>query len=134
MLIIFKKHLLPIVLLINFIAFNACKKEQTAFVAPSITATSPAENEQLLNGDTVNIKGQVNDPEGLTTLEIKVTNDDNGAVLYTNAPKVTDLKSFTIDIPWKISVDGWLTTTMTITATNKHNLKTDKQIHFKIWQ
>lgn len=127
--------ILSLFLVLSTVVFNSCKKESESSTVspPTISSTSPSENDQLANGQVLKIKGLVTDANGLSTLSIKITDDKTNAEILKLNPTVTDMQSYTIDSEWTINVNDWLTTTMTITATNKAGQKTEKLIHFKIW-
>jgi hypothetical protein len=114
----------------------ACKKNaegSPAATAPTLTLASPTENDQLLNGQVLAIKGQVGDVNGLHTLSIKITDDKTSTVLFQTTPTVLNEKNYALNTSWTVKVSDWTDATMVITAANHAGMKTEKKIKFKLW-
>lgn len=98
-------------LLLAFCQLSSCKKEDdhqheddsTDIVKPSVMVTLPSSMQMYNNGDTVKIKGSVSDAS-LHELLIKIVNDADGTILYSETPTVHDLTSFSINSNWKSNV------------------------------
>ena len=115
----------------------ACKKNgdvtPTVVAPPKLTLNSPNDNDQLLGGATLNIKGQVEDANGLESLSIKITADNTGEVLFQATPSVLDAKNYALNTTWTVKVNDWLDATMTITVANHAGMKTEKKVKVKLW-
>ncbi len=132
-----KKTYFSIALFITILSCAlACKKNAEVVVEdtpPTLTLNSPNDNDQLLGGQVLIIKGQVGDAKGLHTLTIKITDDKTGAVLFQNTPSVLDMKSYDLNTNWTVKVSDWIDATATVTAANHAGMKTEKKVKFKLW-
>ena len=103
-------------LLVSAFTFNACKdnNEETDTNAPVLTIESPTENAMMQGA--VQIKLHVTD-ESLHEMDVKVTQDSDGSVVFEEAPLVHDEtdyhyeKSFT---PSGLTGDTPMTLTVTV--------------------
>ena len=132
------KKILSTFLLVSATLFlyTACKKnDETAAPAtpPTVSMTSPVENDQMLGGQLLKIKGQISDAAGLHTLSVKITDDKTGAILFQSTPTVLNMKTYTLDASWTVKVNDWTDATMTVTATNHAAMQTVKTVKFKMW-
>jgi hypothetical protein len=111
------------------------KKEETtpAVTAPTLKLAAPTENDQLLNGQILNIKGQVGDINGLHTLSIKIIDDKTSTILFQTTPSVLNEKNYALNTSWTVKVSDWTDATMIITAANHAGMKTEKTVKFKLW-
>ncbi len=115
-----QNFLLLLAFFVSVFAFNACKDEDEATDtnAPVLTIESPEENAAIQGA--VDIHFNVTD-ESLHELEVKVTKDSDGAVVYEDAPEVHDEtdhhyeKSFT---PSGLAGDTPMTLTVTVSDHN----------------
>jgi hypothetical protein len=133
-----KKTYLGIALFLSLLFIVvACKKNADVTPpvakAPTLTLNSPNDNDQLLGGALLSIKGQVTDATGLKTLSVKITDDKTSAVLFQTTPSVLDMKSYEINTSWTVKVTDWTDATATITVINNSGLKTEKLVKFKLW-
>lgn len=124
---ILKTLFLATILLIGF----SCHK--TADSAPTLTIAAPLADDQFANGQVITIKGDASDVVRLHELNIKITDDKTGAVLYSNAPYCHDLQSFSFNVTWTAKVTDWTDATVTITAENHDSQQTVKVVKIKIW-
>jgi hypothetical protein len=132
-----KTHLSIALFLTLLFIIIACKKNADVTppvaVPPTLILNSPNDNDQLLGGAVLNIKGQIKDGLGLKNLSIKITDDKTSAVLFETTPSVLDMKSYEINTSWTVKVTDWTDATATITVTNNSGLKTEKLVKFKLW-
>jgi hypothetical protein len=133
-----KKTSLRVALCLSFfMLILACKKmadvTPAVATAPTLTLNSPNDNDQLLGGTSLNIKGQVADGTGLKTLSIKITDDKTSAILFQADPSVSNQKNVALNTSWTVKVNDWTDATMTITAVNTAGMKTEKLVKFKLW-
>jgi hypothetical protein len=131
-----KTHLGFALFLTVLIFILACKKNADVIptaIAPTLTLNSPNDNDQLLGGQVLTVKGQVTDGAGLKSLSIKITDDKTSAVLFQTTPSVLNEKSVALNTSWTVKVTDWTDATMTITAINTAGMKTEKAVKFKLW-
>jgi Bacterial Ig domain len=132
-----KTHLRVALCLSFFTLILACKKmadvTPAVATAPTLTLNSPNDNDQLLGGTSLNIKGQVADATGLKTLSIKITDDKTSAILFQADPSVSNQKNVALNTSWTVKVNDWTDATMTITAVNIAGMQTEKLVKFKLW-
>ena len=100
---------------------------------PTLTIAAPLADDNFANNQVITIKGEAADAERLHELTIKITDDKTGAVLFSNAPYVHDLKSFAFNVTWTAKVTDWTDATMTITAENYDDQVVVKTVKIKIW-
>lgn len=122
------------------IAFTSCKKDEdddhshdssTDTSKPAITISSPASTAMYNNGDTIKIRGIVTD-NSLHELLIKIVNDANGAVLYSTAPTVHDLTSYSFSADWKSSVTDHTNASVIIMAEDHASNVSSDTVHVHI--
>jgi hypothetical protein len=129
-----KKHnlLLFFALFINVLAFNACKDggdDNEDVNAPVLTTEDPVEGESI-SGE-VHIHGKVTD-ESLHEMEIKVTQDSNGAELFKATPTVHDETEYHFDEHFTPTVATETPVTLTITVEDHSDHTTTKTVKFKV--
>jgi Bacterial Ig domain len=88
------------VLFAGLLALSGCKKTNSDEQKPSLTITSPTNNQQFTGGQTVNITGTATDNDHINELQVKVTNLTTGSVLmqsteHIDAVNTNISKSFT---------------------------------------
>ena len=78
----------------------ACKHdhEEDDTVAPTITINSPLQNGELLG--IVTMTGNISDENSLHSLNIKITKDSDGLVLYTKEISAHDLTTYDFAETW----------------------------------
>ncbi|HEY1045826.1 MAG TPA: hypothetical protein VGF79_05265 [Bacteroidia bacterium] len=128
-----------ILLAVLAIAFSSCKKEEddhshdstSDTSKPVITISSPVSTAMYNNGDTIKIRGKVTD-NSLHELLIKVVNDANGAVLYSTAPTVHDLTTYSFSVDWKSSVTDHTNASIIVLAEDHSSNVSSDTVHVHI--
>ena len=123
--------------LLSLLTMNACKKDDdhdhsssTDSDKPVITMSSPSDSMMYNNGDTMYIKGTVTD-NSLHELLVTVT-DANDSILYSQAPVVHDLTSYTIDMSWKTQVGNHTNASIIVVAEDHNANISSDTIHVHI--
>jgi hypothetical protein len=111
----------------------ACHKTDTAALAPTLSIAAPLGDDQFTSGQSIAIKGETGDADGLHTLTIKITDDKTKVVLFTQSPAVLDKKTYTYNVAWTAKVTDWTDATVTVTAANHGGKETIKTAKIKIW-
>jgi hypothetical protein len=118
-------------LFLGFLFLASCQKNSVA--GPNLSITSPAVDDNFTGGQVISIKGETSDDVKLHALTIKITDDKTGAVLFTNAPTVHDMKSYSYNVTWTAKVSDWTDATVTVTSENQESVQTVKTVKIKIW-
>ena len=107
-------------LLIGIFLLHSCKKEDDT--RPTISLSSPAENEGFSVGDTIHVTGSVQHNKALSSIKIVIRNKQNVAVTATKY-LYTNLSSYNIDADYIIDTPGLQTDayTLVITASDGQN-------------
>lgn len=105
-------------------AFQSCKKDDHDHDAndsnkPTVSVTNPSDFQSFNLGDTVKIRGQVAD-KSLHELLVKIVDDSSQAVLFSEAPTVHDMTSFSLNSNWK-SLVSKLTSATVVVVAEDHN-------------
>lgn len=112
--------------------FTACHDhdhDENDTEAPVVTIESPAEGASL-SGE-VHVHGLVTDAS-LHELSIKVTRDDNNAVLLEVAPEVHDLTEYDFDEHFTAGLLSETNATLVVTAEDHNSNVTTKTVRFKV--
>lgn len=125
--------LLLFALFISVVSFNACKDDDDDHAAdttaPVLTIEDPTEGASI-SGE-VHIHGDVTD-ESLHEMEIKVTQDSDGAELFKANPTVHDLTEYQFDEHFTPGVLAETPVTLTITVEDHSDNVTTKTVKFKV--
>lgn len=121
------------------IAFSSCKKEEDDHshdttsdnTKPVITISSPTSTAMYNNGDTIKIRGTVTD-NSLHELLIKIVDDANGTVLYSTAPTVHDLTTYSFSANWKSSVTDHTNASVIVMAEDHSSNVSSDTVHVHI--
>jgi hypothetical protein len=123
------------ILTISFFLFNtACKKETIDTVKPVLTIGEPAEGTifTLTDDPEVHIEFTVTDETSLHELSVEVK-DASGAVIYTDAPSVHDLKLLDYHEHFEpTGITGEVSMTLTVTAEDHGANVTTQTVNFKV--
>ena len=106
---------------------NSCKKEDdhhdddaNDHDKPSVVISTPSNLQMYNNGDTIKIRGLVSDAS-LHELLVKIVNDSDSSVLYSETPTVHDLNTYSLNLNWKSAV-SIQTNASVIVVAEDHNL------------
>ena len=97
--------------------------------APAVTISTPAEGSAI--SGIVNIKGHVTD-ESLHAMSIIVTDDTDGAPLFTAKPSIHAKTEYFFDENWTPSVSADKAVTLTVSVEDHSNHTTVKTVHFTV--
>lgn len=104
---------------IMLLAIAACDKDKDDHekdtTVPVISLTSPKDSSRFNFGDTLWIKGTITDNE-IHESVISLFNDTTAAVMFSYAPNVHNLKTYTIDTFWKVAVNDVTKATLRVQA------------------
>ena len=108
----------------------ACDKhDESDNNAPVVTIASPTENESI-SGE-VHLEVNVTD-ESLHEMEVKVTQDSDGAELYKDTPVVHDKTEYTFHAHFTPTVATETPVTLTIVVSDHSEHTTTKTLKFKV--
>lgn len=111
-------------------ALASCHKHEDDANAPVLTISAPAANASL--SGAVTIAGTATD-ESMHEMSIKVTRDSDGSELFTSAPEVHDLTSYTIAETWTPSgITAETAVTLTVTVSDHSDHSTTQTVKFTV--
>lgn len=126
-----KQHFLILfALIISVFTFNACKEEHDEgdTAAPELMIESPAENASI--SGAVDIHIHVTD-ESLHEMEVKVTKDSDGVVVFEDAPVIHDETDYHYETSFTPSgLTGVTPMTLTVTVEDHSGHSTTKTVKF----
>lgn len=117
-------------LIISIFTFNACKDEHDEgdTAAPELMIESPAENASI--SGAVDIHIHVTD-ESLHEMEVKITKDSDGSVLFEDAPVVHDETDYHYETTFTpAGLTGATPMTLTVTVEDHSSNSTTKTVKF----
>lgn len=109
----------------------ACKHDHNEddTTAPVLTIDEPLENESVTA--EVHIEGDVSDGS-LHEMEIKVTQDSDGAELFKATPTIHDKTEYHFHEHWIPTIAAEIAVTLTITVEDHSANKTTKTVKFTV--
>jgi hypothetical protein len=111
-------------------SMTACHKHEDDANDPVITITAPAAGASISGG--VTISGVVTD-ESLHEMTIKVTKDSDNSELFTAAPEVHDLTTYTIAEVWTPSgITAETAVTLTVIASDHSDHTVTTAVKFTV--
>ena len=114
-----------------FLTVAACKHDhdEDDTTPPTLTIDEPLENDSV-SGEA-HIEGDVTD-ESLHNMEIRITQDSDGAELYKVSPEVHDKTAYHFHQHWAPTLSAAKAVTVTITVEDHQENKTVKSVKFTI--
>lgn len=97
--------------------------------APTVTITSPAENASVVG--EVHVECTVSDAS-LHEMEVKVTKDSDGTVLYSATPTVHDETSYEFHEHFTPALAAETAATLTVTVSDHSDQTTTKTVKFTV--
>lgn len=112
------------------VSIIACHKHEDDTNNPVVTITAPTVNASI-TGDVV-IAGVVTD-ESLHAMTIKVTKDSDNSELFSAAPEIHDLTSYTIAEVWTPNgITAETAVTLTVTASDHSDHAVTTTVKFTV--
>ncbi len=120
------KTALYFISIMSLIQLSSCKKEDdhhdddaNDHDKPSLAINTPSNLQMFNNGDTIKIRGLVSDAS-LHELLVKIVNDSDNSVLYSETPTVHDLTTYSLNSNWKSAVSNHINASVIVVAED-HN-------------
>ncbi len=118
--------------LLCLLTIAACKDDHDHgddTVAPSVTIHTPTENESV-SGE-VHVEITVTD-ESLHEMDVTVTKDSDGSILYTDSPSVHDKTEYDFHEHFTPTVTEETPVTLTVVVADHSDHTTTKTVKFKV--
>lgn len=132
-----KKHKIIFLAVALFLIFAGCKKDSNnnnnTVDSPSvIQLTTPTASTILLNGTTLQVRGNITDVNGLSSAKLEIKNS-TGTILYQVNTPTGSVTYFNLNWDWLITGITTLTpATLTVTATDYNSKQISKQINITL--
>jgi hypothetical protein len=124
---------IQIILIVACLTVVACDKMKKDKVSPEVTITSPTIGYSVADSTTISIGGSMSDEGELHEALVKITRDSDGVVLFSTAPTVGELTSYTLNESYvSPAVSVSTNVTLTVTAVDHTPNTTTKTVAFVI--